>query len=270
MTNLLKKFSGLLFVASIMAACQGEQIVDDMRTVQATGYVEDTNIEDLEIAPMYLAGLGERVCKLSYSYVKKDASGNFSKIVDHEVSDNITRSGFGRGCLNWCVSAFDQLKTANAGKRNILIKNCKFTGNKDIVANVSTTSPAPDVLDKAKPEFKEAKMAAIGVCKVIGGAGNLISKLKDVDKPTCKTECKSKNATNPERRCEFKGEIFRAHPKKYCEVRGLSGKLHFDANLKRFDCRASCKEWVKGKGKAKAQCKWGNEILRAHPEPKKY
>lgn len=60
-----------------------------------------------------LAGQGDRICRLNYSFVKKDAIGNYSVVGEGSTSDNLPRAGFGRGCLNFCVAAFDGLMRNN-------------------------------------------------------------------------------------------------------------------------------------------------------------
>ncbi|NBX18770.1 MAG: hypothetical protein EBR09_15560, partial [Proteobacteria bacterium] len=58
---------------------------------------DDDSVE--ESASLGLAGTGDRICKLSYELVKKDAAGNYSVSASGVQTDNLNRTGFGRGCL---------------------------------------------------------------------------------------------------------------------------------------------------------------------------
>ena len=71
---------------------------------------------------------------------------------------------------------------------------------------------------KVVKEFEDAKN---GMCKIVGGAHNLI--LGEIMKEDAyEAECDSREQANPQRRCSFKGEVFRKHPKKFCTIQGIA------------------------------------------------
>lgn len=193
-----------------------------------------------ESATLGLAGQGDRICRLDYSFVKKDAKGNYSKVGDGSTTDNLPRTGFGRGCLNFCVATFDELMKNNQPNGvEILIKGCQFA---------QTATPAAS-------KFQ----TTLDACKVVQADQKVIF-AENKTRAECVTECAKFEGTNPSRRCEWGAEVLRAHPLNACNIRGAAGKQLYQANVTRFQCRMECK--ARAQTNPNRSCLWGGENVK--------
>lgn len=244
-----------LAAATLMISCAGEDITN-IRTEYDSALLDADGVDEEAAAPMYLTGLGDRICELKFDYVKKKGA-DFEVVASDKVSDNAARSGFGRGCLNFCIASFDALRKENTKNNvSILVKSCKFSDNADKVA-AGIGKPLSPVASKDLADKNR------GVCKVVGSAGVIHFMNNALTKAECKAECSSRDATNPHRKCEFKGDVFHKYPKKYCEIKGSGGKLHYGKNVRQFICRSECA--ARDKTNPQRQCKFGDKVFRPHP-----
>jgi hypothetical protein len=199
---------------------------------------DDDSVE--ESASLGLAGTGDRICKLSYELVKKDAAGNYSVSASGVQTDNLNRTGFGRGCLNFCVAAFDELMKVNKPNGiEILVKACSFA---------ETATPAVAVFQ-----------STLNSCKVIQADQKVILAVQK-NRQECVTECNNRETTNPGRRCEWGTEILRAHPLNQCVIRGGAGKMLFQGSVTRFNCSTECK--ARTTSNPLRTCLWGGENVK--------
>lgn len=253
MSTILKQFTLIAIASFITFSCAGDPEVINERTVNPALLGAEGLDEDLS-APLSLAGLGDRVCKLHYSFVKKKGT-DFEVIAEDSISDNAKRSGFGRGCMNFCIATFDALRAENEKKGvSVLIKNCKFTGNPVAVAKA---------VDPIAPVAAPVNVADLdkGICKILGGAHNLLYN-ENVTENKCKTECDLRNEANPQRRCEYKGKVFRKHPKATCSIVGRAGKIHYQNDVRRFICRSECN--ARELTNPYRTCLWGTEVVHKY------
>jgi hypothetical protein len=265
-----KHFSGFsLFVVVsallVMVGCQGQE-PSSIRTVVNPALLGAQGIDEELSAPLSLAGLGDRVCVLKYSFVKKKGA-DFDLIANDQLSDNSKRAGFGRGCMNFCIAAFDQLREKNEEEKkgiSVLIRSCKFTGNDARIA--SATSPLIPVAGAASAAVASEDVATSkrGFCKIVGGAHKLL--LGEIAlEDECKTQCDLRSESNPNRRCAWKDNVFRKHPKNFCTIQGSGGKIHYNKKVRKFICRSECK--AREVSNPQRSCEWGDELLRDHPKP---
>lgn len=251
-----KRIGFLIASYFLIIACQGETTQRETAQIEVNpALLGAEGLDEEESAPLMLTGLGDRVCILRYAYVEKKGT-DFEVIANDSVSDNSKRPGFGRGCMNFCVASFDALREKNEAEgRSILIRNCVFSANEEKVEKADQP-----MQKEAVKEFEDAKN---GMCKIVGGAHNLI--LGEIMKEdACKAECDSREQANPQRRCSFKGEVFRKHPKKFCTIQGIAGKIHYNKKVRKFICRAECK--AREVSNPKRSCEWGDDLLRDHPK----
>jgi hypothetical protein len=193
-----------------------------------------------ESATLGLAGQGDRICRLNYQFVRKDAVGNYSIVGSGSTSDGTPRSGFGRGCLNYCVSAFDSLMTANQPNGiEILVNSCQFA---------QTSQPAVSRYN-----------TTLASCKVVQADQKVIF-AESKTRADCASECAKFETTNPGRRCEWGAEVLRAHPVNQCVIRGGAGRLLYQASTTRFSCRTECS--ARATTNPNRSCLWGGENVK--------
>ena len=189
---------------------------------------------------MGLAGMGDRICRLNFDLVKKDAAGNYSVVGNGTNTDNLSRTGFGRGCLNFCVAAFDELMKVNKPNGiEILVKDCSFG---------QTATPAISTFQ-----------STLKSCKVIQADQKVILAASKT-RQECLTECSNREQTNPGRRCEWGTEVLRAHPLNQCVIRGGAGKMLFQGSVTRFNCSTECK--ARSQTNPLRTCNWGAENVK--------
>ena len=263
MKKSFSKFSlfAILSAAVFFVGCQGETVTE-LRTEINPALLGAQGIDEELSAPMFLAGLGDRVCVLNYSYVKKKGT-DFELIAEDKVTDNAKRPGFGRGCMNFCIAAFDELRKKNEEKGlSVLIRNCKFSGNEAKVAKATDPLLSKEEAAATAVASEDIATAKRGFCKIVGGAHNLLyGEISSED--DCKMQCDMRNESNPQRRCSWKDNVFHKHPKEFCTIQGIAGKVHYNKKVRRFICRSECN--AREVSNPYRSCKWGSELLRDHP-----
>jgi hypothetical protein len=275
MLKFVRTLSACVFVAQIVScgptANKNKPAVGTH--VNAANSLSDDWSEE-EQAPLGLTGLGDRVCRLNYSFVKKSADGNYSVVGEGSTSDGVPRGGYGRGCINFCLVTFDELAKNNAPNGiEILVKGCQF------VASAAAASSQDAPTTTASPVAAESKNAAAAVqaaaapspaanefqtkkesCKVVQ-VDQVVIFAEQRTRSECAAECDSRAQTNPQRRCEWGTEVLRQHPTNQCIVRGGAGKLLYQQTVTRFQCRMECK--ARETTNPNRSCLWGGENVKA-------
>ncbi|MEN9825227.1 MAG: hypothetical protein RI953_972 [Pseudomonadota bacterium] len=279
-----------VFAVFGIAACGPTANLNEVATVSMSA---QSMLDEDEIAPLGLTGLGDRVCRLSFSFVKKDAAGNYSVVGDGTTTDGLARTGFGRGCVNFCLTTFDELMKVNAANNvQILVKSCQFA---DMASSASAPQPAPSATPVSsasasptpppasapqtaptsassatatptaaataspKPTATVVAAAEEKRCKIEGGAGDLLFAEKK-SRADCVTECSKRDASNPQRSCEWGSEVLRKHPKNQCIIRGGAGKQLYQQSTTRFQCRMECSS--RSQSNPNRSCLWGGENVK--------
>ncbi len=238
MINFKGLFALCLGVVSLVG-CGPTSNTNQTASTDSKGLGPDLEYSD-EMASFGLAGMGDRICRLNYSLVKKDNKGNYSVVGQSSQTDNTARTGFGRGCLNYCVAAFDELMKANAATgTEVLVRSCQFA---------ETAAPAVSKFN-----------TTMDSCKVIQ-ADQVVIFAENKTRAECVTECQNREATNPGRRCEWGAEVLRAHPVNQCVIRGAAGKVHYQQSTTRFSCRTECA--ARATTNPNRSCLWGGENVK--------
>lgn len=275
MLKSLRTMSACLFVAQIVSCgptANKNQHSAETHAASAKSLSDDWNEE--EQAPLSLTGLGDRVCRLNYSFVKKSADGNYSVVGDGSTSDGLPRGGYGRGCINFCLVTFDELAKNNAPNGiEILVKGCQFVAP----AAAASAQAAPSAsASTATAESKNAASAAQAAaapppvvnefqtkkeaCKVVQ-VDQVVIFAEQRTRSECAAVCDSRAQTNPQRRCEWGTEVLRQHPTNQCILRGGAGKLLYQQTVTRFQCRMECK--ARETTNPNRSCLWGGENVKA-------
>lgn len=239
--------------------------------------------EEVNLAPLALTGLGDRLCSLRFWIVKKEADGNFKRIGASQFGDPSPREGFGRGCLQFCLTAFDQMRAVNKKDGNeILIHSCSFSRASG-AAQPAVTSPAPSATPTPAASPSPTTQATtpataspslppgvienqnrVEACKVVQ-AGQKVIFAEQRERAECVAECKARETSNPSHRCEWGDEVLRQHQQNVCTVRGDGGKLLFQNNVTRFHCRVECK--ARETTNPNRSCIWGGEDIKGLSTP---
>ncbi|MFZ9520455.1 MAG: hypothetical protein ACO3A4_08260 [Silvanigrellaceae bacterium] len=259
-----------------VVSCGPTSNLNQVATVSTS---ESSLLDEDEAAPLGLAGLGDRVCRLDFSFVKKDAAGNYSAVGLGTTTDGVSRTGFGRGCVNFCLTTFDELMKANAANNiQVLVNACRFAEMAPVesmpapdaspapAATAAATaapeaSPAPTATAAATP-MPAATVAAASTskrCEVEGGAGNLLY-FEVVPRAKCLAECNEREQSNPQRKCSWGSEVLRAHPKNQCIIKGGAGKQLYSQSTTRFNCRMECES--RKQTNPNRTCTWGGENVK--------
>lgn len=234
-----KNFSALCLGVIALVSCGPTGNMNQAASTESKPAAGEREFAD-EAASLGLTGQGDRICRLDYSLVKKDAKGNYSVVGQSSATDNTPRTGFGRGCLNYCVAAFnDLMKTNQPNGVEILVRSCQFA---------LTAQPAVSKFN-----------STVDSCKVIQADQKVIF-AESKTRAECVTECANREATNPGRRCEWGAEVLRAHPVNQCVIRGAAGRLHYQQSTTRFNCRTECA--ARAGTNPNRSCLWGAENVK--------
>jgi hypothetical protein len=226
-------------VALSFSAC-GPTSNSNQTASVSTNLAEEDGILKEESANLGLAGTGDRICRLNFDLVKKDANGNYSVSGSGSTTDNLPRTGFGRGCLEFCVASFDELMKVNKPNGiEILVKGCLFA---------ETATPAIS-------KFQ----STLNSCKILQ-ADQKVLLAASKTRPDCVTECGKLETSNPGRRCEWGTEVLRAHPVNQCAIRGGAGKMLFEGSIPRFNCSMECK--ARAQTNPLRTCLWGGQNVK--------
>lgn len=249
-----------------------------------------------EAAPLGLSGVGDRVCKLSFAFLGKDAKGVYSYQGEDVITDGINRTGYGGGCLEFCAQAFRALREENElNGRFVFVKSCQFTDPATTVSlpgfsmpppppSAPTKTPSepvekpnyapPEAPQQAQPQVSQPSQPVVQVatpiplsdptrvedaCQIQGGAGNILF-AKPRTKAECQSECQSRHAANPNRECKYGSEIIRPFPENGCQITNAAkNKILYGAKVRRFICLTECRGREKiNPGRV---CNWGAEDI---------
>lgn len=181
-------------------------------------------------------------------------------------NDRINDTGGGNDTL-YCVGFAAAGKIGKSGNRtsikfpsgdSIVIENANQIEN--TVGCYASAGPFED--NDAPRGSSSAPAPMTGICKVIGGALDVQFEA-NITKASCESECNNREATSPQRKCEFNGSVFRDHPKKQCLIVGRSGKVKYDMVVRRNICGKQCSSMETDHPFRK--CTWGPEVMRDHP-----
>jgi|GEM_PF-733538 len=227
---------------------------------------EEAMLDEDVSAPLGLQGLGDRFCRLNFSFVKKDAGGNFSVVGSGTTTDGVARTGFGVGCVQFCAKALNELISVNEKNGiSVLMKGCQFAEPAAAAAAApAAPMPTPEAAKGAAAAPAAAQAAAqaaakMDACKIVQ-ADQVVIFAEQRSRAECASECSAKEQSNPGRRCEWGSEVLRQHPVNQCIIRGQAGKLHYQQTVTRFQCRMECA--AREQTNPFRSCLWGGEDIK--------
>ena len=190
----------------------------------------------------------------------------YFKIGDNH--DRINDTGGGNDTL-YCVGFHQNGKIGKSGNRtsihfpsgdSVVIENANQIENM-----VGCHASAGAFKDNEAPRQNAAAALPEKMtnCKITGGALEIQFE-NNTSKSDCENECKKREATSPQRKCEFNGIIFRDHPRHQCLIVGIGGKVKYDKVVRRNECAQQCNSMTEAEHFYR-KCTWGTEVYRDHP-----
>jgi hypothetical protein len=223
-----------------------------------TSAIELTNGED-DAAPLGLAGVGDRVCRLNFSFLTKDAAGMHTLLGDATISDNVKRTGYGAGCLQFCSAAFDELRKMNEPNgKHVFVKSCQFAE----FPAVAGADPAPAVGADPAPAPAPApdQGAAGGAAPAPASTPNPVGAGGAVPAPVA-SPAPAGGGGYP---MPQPPPVQAKKDEKRCKIEAGSGEVLFSERLTRINCANECQK--RDQTNPQRECEWGSEKLRAHPK----
>jgi hypothetical protein len=248
------KSSALCIVSGLFAAVACGPTGNTNLNAANTNAIELTNGED-DAAPLGLAGVGDRVCRLNFAFLSKDAAGMHTVLGEFTHTDGVKRTGYGAGCLQFCAASFEELRKVNEPNgKHVFVKSCQFA-EFDAPAGAE---PAPAVGAAPAPADQAAAGGAAPAPADQAAAGGAAPAPVAAPAPApAPAGVGGYPMPKP-------APVQTKQDEKRCKIEAGSGEVLFSERLTRLNCASECQK--RDQTNPQRECEWGSEKLRAHPK----